>query len=94
MASAGALIGAIFIQMKYYDLTSAQRFNIDSIASLEDINEIYVKTQATAGIVFASVGVAVVVGIIALIGRIINSRNYERKKRLFSCLVCFQFHIV
>ena len=73
--------------MKYTNLSNAQRINIDLISRLEDINEIYVKTQATAGIVFASTGVAVLVGLAALIGRIINSRNDGRNRRLFSCLV-------
>ena len=93
VASGGALAGATFIQMKYYDLTHAQRYIIDTITRLEDINKIVVKTQATAGIVFASVGVAVVVGTIALIGRIISSKKSEGKKRLYSCVVCFQFHM-
>ena len=73
--------------MKYTNLSNNQRTNIDLISRREDINEIYVKTQATAGIVFASTGVAVLVGLAALIGRIINSRNDGRNRRLFSCLV-------
>ena len=85
----GTLVGAIFVQMKYYDLTSAQRLFIDIFTQWEDINKIFVKTQAVAGIVFAGVGMAVVVGIIALIGRIISSKKSEGKKRLYSCVVCF-----
>ena len=90
----GALVGAIFIQ-NYYDLTSSsQRFLIDLAASVVvDVNKIFVRTQAMAGIVFAGVGVAVVVGVIGLIGRIITSKKYKGKKNVILSMVCLQFHM-
>lgn len=90
IASGGALVAAIFTEMKYKNLGALTRFNIETVTEIEGINEIYLKTEATAGLVFATTGVAVLVGIIALIGRIANNRNAQ-SIRLFSSLVCISW---
>lgn len=86
-ASGGAVVAAVLTEIKYKDLGTAERTNINAVTRVTGINELYLRTEATAGLVFATTGVAVIVGIIALVGRICNARNEESNRRLFSCLV-------
>ena len=86
-ASGGAMTAAVLTEIKYKNLEQALKINVNVITSVLEIKELYLKTEAMAGLVFATTGVAVVVGIIALIGRIINAKNDESNQRLFSCLV-------
>ena len=91
IASGGALVGAILTEIKYKDLNRGQKINIDGLTRVLKINELYLRTQATAGLVFATAGVAIIVGMAALMARTSNSRKSENKRKFFSCMVCFFF---
>ncbi len=56
----------------YRGLSTLVRANVLIVSDILGLNELFLKTEATAGLVFATTGVAVVVGIIALVGRICN----------------------
>ena len=66
------------------------RNSIEETLNSSGIKNIDMDTQTTACIVYAGVGVAEVVGIVALIGCKITREN-EGNKRLLAFLVCFHF---
>jgi hypothetical protein len=69
-------------------LSDGQKILIERIS--EDVlgqNELFVKTEAVAGLTFASTGVAVIIGLIALIGRVCHARHTRSNHRIFFCLV-------
>ena len=86
ISTGGAFIAAIFVDIK---LKGISRLHIQRRSDMLDQNELFLKTEATAGLVFAFTGIAILIGIISLIGRICNHK-YEREStnRVFSCLVC------
>ncbi len=81
------MIAAIFTEMKYKGLSTPVRTNVKVVSDILDQNELFLKTEATAGLVFATTGVAVVVGIIALVGRICNISHKPTTIKLFFFLV-------
>ena len=89
VTTAGAFIAALFVQIRFQDLSDGERSAIESISDvLLGQNELFLKTQAVAGLAFASTGLALLVGLIALLGRICHARHTRSNHRIFFCLVC------
>ncbi len=55
-------MAAGFIQYYYNNLTSSHRVSIDSITAIHSINDIYIKTQATAAVVYVNTVFTVLIG--------------------------------
>ncbi len=87
MVSGGAFIAALFTEIKYKDLNSGERGVIELISDSLGQNELFLKTEAVAGIVFAFSGISIVLGLIALVGRICHARHTRSNNRVFACLV-------
>lgn len=87
MVCGGAFVAALFTEVKFKDLTANERAMIEHMSESLDQNELFLKTESLAGIVFGMTGVAVVVGFIALIGRMCNVKHESSNRRVFSCLV-------
>ena len=102
LASGGAFVGALFTELKLKELTTntgdtddvKRRFRQTAIlgASLLanpqiDPNTLYLRTEVTAGLVFATTGIAVVIGIVSLIGRLYNVKHDKGTSRVFFFLV-------
>ena len=86
VGSAGAIAAALFTEIKFKDLNDVERRAIQTASNVADQNELFLKTEAMAGIVFAITGISVVVGFVALIGRICQAKHTPTY-RIFSCLV-------
>ena len=80
-------MAAILTEMKFKDLDSFSATTIGSISQGLGQTELFLKTEAMAGLVFAITGVAVVFGIIALIGRLLNAKHETSTNRVFTSLV-------
>lgn len=88
MVSAGAFVAALLTEIKSKDLSQGRRTLIEGASNnLLGQNELFLKTEATAGLVFATTGVAGVIGFVALAGRILNVRHEQTNRRIFVCLV-------
>lgn len=81
------MIAAVFTEIKFMDLSDGERRIIQALSEANDQNELFLRTEATAGIVFATAGIAFLIGAIAMIGRICNARHEKTTYRVFSCLV-------
>ena len=57
-----------------------------------DPNTLYLRTEVTAGLVFATTGIAVVIGIVSLIGRLCNVKHDKGTSRVFFFLVCYIYN--
>lgn len=90
LAGGGALIAAFFTEVKFKkELSSSERGMIDLASYFLDQNELFLKTEAMAGIVFGVSGVAVVFGFISSIGRMFHLRHTNTNYWIFACLVNF-----
>ena len=78
-------MAALLTEMKFKDLSSASV--IELVSEVLGQTELFLKTEAVAGLVFASTGVAVLVGVIALIGRMVHAKHESCTNRFFTCLV-------
>ena len=87
VASAGAFIGALFVEIKYTDLNDIERGAIETISDVLDQNELFLKTQIVAGLAFATTGLLALIGFIALVGRLCNVQHEQKNRRIFTCLV-------
>ena len=80
--------------MKYKDLNRIQTLTIEGITKVQKRSSVFIRTDVTTGLVFASTGVALLVGVVSFIGRIYayNSggslRSSCHPKRVFPYLVC------
>ena len=89
-ASAGAFIAALFTEIKFKDLNNGERRFIETESDLLGQNELFLKTQCTAGLVFATTGLLALFGFIALVGRICNIKHEKTNKRIFTTLVSIE----
>ena len=76
--------------MKYKDLNRIQTLTIEGITKVQKRSSVFIRTDVTTGLVFASTGVALLVGVVSFIGRIYasNSGGSLNPKRVFPYLVC------
>ena len=88
MASAGAFVAALVTEIKFKDLSGFESSSIGILSNdILNQNHLYFKTEATAGIVFAITGISIIVGFVALVGRICHIKHTPEAYRIFSCLV-------
>ena len=82
MSSAGAFIAAFITKLQNKSLSSTLR--VDAIEG----NNLTLKTEVMSWLVFATSGVVLFFGIVALIGRIYNAHH-----KIFYCMVRFYIAI-
>ena len=85
--SAGAFIAALITEIKFKDLDSVEKLVIRRATDILGQNELFLKTEAVAGLVMATSGISILVGVIALVGRMCNTRLSSSDYKIFSCLV-------
>ena len=88
LAGAGALAAAVFTEIKFKDLDQVQATVVEQTSStINNQDNLFLKTEATAGLVFATAGVAGLFGFAALVGRICNAEHDSANRCIFSTLV-------
>ena len=70
----------------YRGLADLQRDLIQAESEALDQPQLFLRTEATVGLVFGTAGIVALVGFIALVGRICNQDSGSSKK-IFTCLV-------
>lgn len=86
VTTAGCVLASLFVFVKLRSLSDGEKRLISRISDGLGQNELKLKTEATAGLAMTTSAVAVVVGIISLIGRICYTRNQLTDQRLYSSL--------
>ena len=87
LASGGAVAAAIFTQIRFSGLSSTLSELIQGESNARDQNELFLRTQATTGLVFGATAVVAIFGLIALVGRLCETRNEKTGSKISTCLV-------
>ena len=81
-------MAALVTEIKFKQLTDVQSTIIEQTSTtINNQDDLFVKTEAMAGLVFATTGVAALIGFVAFIGRIFNARHTQSLDRVFAALV-------
>ncbi len=80
-------MAALFVEIRFKGLSNFTKNLIEPISTALGQNELFLKTEALAGWVFGATGLAVLIGSLALIGRICNARHDSGNRKIFSFLV-------
>lgn len=82
MASGGALFAALLTYMKFQSFSESTNRVIKMASDAISINErlLNIKTTATTALVFGTTGVAIIIGIMVLIGRISGGGQTSHKQ--------------
>lgn len=92
-AGAGAFVAALVTEIRFKKLSQLQTTIIEATSdNVNNQDDIFVKTEATAGLVFATTGVAALIGFVALVGRIFNAKHDPTNHRVFTALVSAYWH--
>ena len=86
-ASAGAFVAALVTEIKVKNLSDVERIAIQTGSNVLDQDDLFPKTEATAGVALGITGVSVIVGLTALLLRILNPGWIKSYYRIFFCLV-------
>lgn len=87
MFSAAPFIAAVISLLKVKDLETPQRMIIERASDILKQNEIFLKTESLTGIVYGTCGVSIIVGLIALVGRMCYARYSRASNKILACLV-------
>ena len=65
-----ALVAAIIAEIRYKNLSSAEKAIIEQASKINDQDGLFLKLEAMSGLVFATTGVSLLIGFVCLVGRI------------------------
>ena len=74
----GALLAALIAEIKLKDLSHVQTTVIKLASEVNNQRNLFIRTEATAGIVFATSGLVVVTSVAVLLERAFNSHSRVR----------------
>ena len=80
-------MAAILTEIRFKGLNDILRAFIEAESNAREQDDLFLRTEVTAGLVFASAGLLVLIGFIALVGRICNAEHEQSSRRIFTLLV-------
>ena len=83
-----AFIAALFLEVEFKELTNEQKKFISNASNSLSQEQLYVKTEVVAGLVFGTSIFAVLIGIVALLLRLQHDTHYDN---IFFSLVMFLY---
>ena len=88
--SVGAFIPAVLAEIRFKNI---DRSLLEEVSEIP--NNLFLKTEVTAGLVFATTGLLCIFGIVALVGRICNYQHEDTSNRnVFTCLVSVNYVVL